>query len=118
MNNDRFKFRIWDEDRNKYLDGRDMDCYKIWELASRIKGQIVEQCTGLKDKNNKLIFEGDVVTIHRDVRTFYIKWFDNMQFGFSDTRSDCIKLFRECYDTILNGFPMDKHIEIIGTIHE
>ena len=63
MNTNRFKFRVWDKAEKEYLqegaliDSRtgfivgylDADCF------------IVEQCTGLKDRNGKLIYEGDVV---------------------------------------------------------
>ena len=79
MSEDRFRFRIWDTEKkeliydaeNAYDYMRPCSGGKIIEadcfgdvLAN--KRYIVEQCTGLKDENGKLIYEGDIVRIFYD----------------------------------------------------
>lgn len=126
MSNDRFKFRVWDKRKKRYV-----DCYVIGDdgLAYQLhcagedsydlipnEDVIIEQCTGLKDKNDKLVYEGDVVKT-KD----FGKDIDN-RINVNDYDTFVVK-FHECGFCIENDsrrFPMScrPKLEIIGNIHE
>ncbi len=54
----RFKFRVWDNNFKKYRNGLAIQNSHVCTYDDN--ACILEQCTGLTDKNGKLIYEGDI----------------------------------------------------------
>ena len=104
---DRFKFRFWDKETQT------MQKIPMVELRHRITLDkifaddrvIFMQCTGLKDKNGRLIYEGDIVKDDHEA-LHYVRWvYDSWQ------------LFPCTQNNYTIGI-VDDEIEVISNIYE
>lgn len=76
------------------------------------------QCTGLKDKNDKLIYEGDIVQFYDDefLQTMKIVWDDDEL----DFKAIGLKKSVECYEldfSYLGCIKKEDSLEVIGNIY-
>ena len=105
---DRFKFRFWDKVFNCYW--TDTDCL-LFPDNDDIHNVEIEQCTGLKDKNGKLIYENDIVFINGE--KWRVIWNDE----------DCAFFFSNLKEVYHQPIFPDFYIgaedfKVIGNIHE
>ena len=117
----RFSFRVWDNINKRYekdltMIDKDGDiCYQDGGKYCNGEHQedfTIEQCTGLRDKNGTLIFEGDFVKItFRDQTLHYCVKYDqsNCQLYLSCGETE----FSESFDVLDNWA-----IEVTGNVHD
>ena len=138
MTENRFRFRAWDKKNKRMLyniqdaydgggvedeKGNDVetcyvDCFSsFFQYDDNDKNEefIVEQCTGLKDKNGRLIYEGDIVKITGDVMTMPLKYMDCL---FKVIWADIGFCFEMLNENDGLGFCECWEYEVVGNIHE
>ena len=92
--NREIKFRAWDKERKEMFN--DIDFHRPMTLNSHIKelqeyGYILLQYTGLKDKNGKEIYEGDILKMNSDGFNKTIGWRDDL-FGWNLKKEDHLSI--------------------------
>jgi len=101
------KFRGWDDEEKIMLEPQDLSQGGIYWLWLGRKDVVLMQYTGLKDKNGKEIYEGDIVKTDSGANQFV------------DYRNDfacfCLRFKTGGASLSIDGAP---NYEIIGNIYE
>lgn len=113
INNRELRFRVWDKKKNKYLNptnrikltlGGKVTKAGEWSYAVD-KNCIVQQYAGLKDKNRKKIYEGDILKCINRTADPYVK---------VEFENGCFMIEKR----IFRDFTGYNDIEIVGNIME
>ena len=137
--NDRFKFRVWNNKHNRYIvdshypigsdhiivirqDGKaynlglgDYEDYSnihSWAVMEEFTDCILEQCTGLSDKNGNLIYEGDLIKSPNNSYMLEVVRMPNGVYGCKVCKISPV--WEMNLYSLINAYD----VEIIGNIHK
>ena len=136
---DRFKFRFYDKDKKIMVKPPDEMSESEWRRCCNIYGCdvwhfsivlaltkildyfdntsfIIMQCTSLKDKNNNLIYEGDIMQVEFENEFKNETHIAVVEYDKKDTGFGC--KFNPKSDILYSLSPMESRGLIIGNIYE
>ena len=119
--NDRFKFRAWDKEEKIMVycwsEATEEQREKYCCLDDYDERFIVEQCTGLKDKNGRLIYENDLIKCPNGIYRIAV---DDFGLWTAIYENNPLKGVVEWSDIVKNyAFNQENvEIEVVGNIHK
>lgn len=118
---DRLKYRVWLKSEKRYID----DCLLLpnGSIEADLYGAgyyddmpydsvVVEFCTGIKDANDKLIFEGDIILEQQNGYSYTYR----IAYSKTKMRFVCVMRGYDCYEYTISCMEPSKS-QIIGDIH-
>ena len=111
--NNALRFRVWDKVFNRYWSEEEIKENAAWLLFpnnNNINNIEIERCTGLKDKNGKLIYDRDILQdCEQRIRVVFDEQRYCFMFEYQNTRA---------YKPITCIDVLDSELEVIGNVHE